>query len=59
MPRKQHTLSDSERAKRIREAAQKLGAEAGDTLERVFHRIVPPKHPSSKANPRNRKPAKP
>jgi len=55
MPRKLHTISDSERAKRIREAAHKLGAETGDTLERVFHRIVPAKHPSSKSAPHKRK----
>lgn len=57
MPRKQHTLSDSERAKRIREAAHKLGSEAGDTLERVFHRIVPPKRPKPGAAPRKKPPS--
>jgi hypothetical protein len=43
MPAKKHTLTDEERAKRVREAARKIGADDKEAFERAFKRIVPAK----------------
>jgi hypothetical protein len=41
MPRKQHTLTDEERAKRIRETARELGTDNDPkALERAFNKVV-------------------
>ena len=53
MPRKQHTISDAERAKRLREAERKLGgAEGEEAFERAFKRIVPAKNAQGAGKPR-------
>jgi hypothetical protein len=48
MPRKASPeLTDEERAKRIRETAKEIGADATtEEFRRVFEKIVPPKAPS-------------
>jgi hypothetical protein len=44
MPAKKHALTDEERAKRLRETAREVDADATqDEFERVFRKIVPPK----------------
>jgi hypothetical protein len=47
MPRKQRTLTDEERAKRIRETAREIGTdESPKAFERAFEKVVGPKQPS-------------
>ncbi len=42
MPRKTHTLTDEERAKRIRETAREIGTSNDpEDFERAFGKIVP------------------
>jgi hypothetical protein len=49
MPAKQTTLTDEERARRIRETAREIGAEeSAEAFEQAFRRVVPTK-PSIKA----------
>jgi hypothetical protein len=44
MPRKQHSLTDEERAKRIRETARELGTDNDPkALERAFRRVIAPR----------------
>jgi hypothetical protein len=43
MPKKQTVLTDEERAKRVRAAARKIGADDKEAFERAFKRIVPAK----------------
>lgn len=56
MPKKQMHLTDVERAERIREAAQKVGANDAKAFERAFKKIVPVKgRPPSAGTPKSRK----
>ena len=42
MPAKKYTLTDAERAKRIRETAREIGTDQSPkALERVFKKVVP------------------
>ncbi len=44
MPAKKRTLTDEERAKRIRETAREIGANATrEEFERAFKKVVPAK----------------
>jgi hypothetical protein len=44
VPPKKETISDAERAKRVRETAREIGADATrEQFERTFKKIVPPK----------------
>jgi hypothetical protein len=46
MPRKAHTLTDEERAKRIRETAEEIGASNNPKdFERAFEKVVRSKLP--------------
>jgi hypothetical protein len=51
-PRKLHTLTDEERAERIRETAEEIGtSNEPETFERAFGKIVPPKRLAETAQP--------
>lgn len=44
MPRKQHAISDEERAKRLRETAREIGtSDSPKDFDRVFKKVVPVK----------------
>jgi hypothetical protein len=46
MPAKKTTLTDAERAKRIRETAREIGTDNDpESLERAFKKVVRPKDP--------------
>jgi hypothetical protein len=53
MPAKKTSLTDAERAKRIRETAREIGTDNDPkSLERVFDKVVRPKGSARKPNPR-------
>ncbi len=46
MPAKKNPITEAERSQRFKETARELGAdETGETFERAFKKIVPPKKP--------------
>jgi hypothetical protein len=52
MPRKLHTLSDKERAKRIRATARAIGTDNNpEALDRAFKKVVPRKSPIKSSSP--------
>jgi hypothetical protein len=50
VPPKKETITDAERAKRVRETAREIGADATrEQFERAFKKIVPPKQQKRKS----------
>ena len=49
MPRKQHIITDEERAKRIRETAREFGtSNSPKDFDRAFEKVVTPSAPRSR-----------